>query len=61
MANSRKFVAKTRDISLTVRRAESFNISYVNCEKDMFEIEENQDGIKLIQTKKSQLFTGFIG
>ena len=59
MANSRKFVAKTRDISLTVRRAESFNISYVNCEKDMFEIEENQDGIKLIQTKKVSAFYWF--
>ncbi|MCT7786055.1 MAG: DUF4097 family beta strand repeat-containing protein, partial [Lactobacillus iners] len=47
--NSRKFVAKTKDISLTVRRAESFSISYVDCKKDMFQIEENQDGIKFFQ------------
>lgn len=56
MANSRKFVAKTRDVSLTVRAAESFSISYVNCEKDMFQIEENQEGIKLIQTEKVSAF-----
>lgn len=49
MANSRKFVAKTKDVSLTVRRAESFSISYVDCKKDMFQIEENQDGIKFFQ------------
>ncbi len=36
MANSRKFVAKTKDVSLTVRRADSFSISYVNCEKIYF-------------------------
>lgn len=52
MANSRKFVAKTKDVSLTVRRAESFSISYVDCEKDMFQIEENQDGIKFFQREK---------
>ena len=56
MANSRKFVAKTKDVSLTVRRAESFSISYVNCEKDIFHIEENQDGIKLVQTEKVSAF-----
>ena len=56
MANSRKFVAKTKDVSLTVRRADSFNISYVNCEKDVFGIDENQDGIKLVQTKKVSAF-----
>ena len=33
MANSRKFVAKTKDVSLTVKRAESFSISYVDCKK----------------------------
>lgn len=49
MANSRKFVAKTKDVSLTVRRAEAFSISYVDCKKDMFQIEENQDGIKFFQ------------
>lgn len=54
--NSRKFVAKTKDVSLTVRRADSFNISYVNCEKDVFGIEENQDGIKLVQTEKVSAF-----
>lgn len=53
MANSRKFVAKTKDVSLTVRRAESFSISYVDCEKDMFQIEENQDGIKFFQIEKA--------
>ena len=56
MANSRKFVAKTKDVSLTVRRADSFSISYVNCEKDIFHIEENQDGIKLVQTEKVSAF-----
>ena len=56
MANSRKFVAKTKDVSLTVRRADSFNISYVNCEKDIFHIEKNQDGIKLVQTEKVSAF-----
>lgn len=53
MANSRKFVAKTKDVSLTVRRAESFSISYVDCKKDMFQIEENQDGIKFFQREKA--------
>ena len=53
MANSRKFVAKTKDVSLTVKRAESFSISYVDCEKDMFQIEENQDGIKFFQREKA--------
>ena len=56
MANSRKFVAKTKDVSLTVRRADSFSISYVNCEKDIFHIEENQDDIKLVQTEKVSAF-----
>ncbi|MFU0539269.1 hypothetical protein [Gardnerella vaginalis] len=56
MANSRKFVAKTKDVSLKVRRADSFSISYVNCEKDVFGIEENQDGIKLVQTEKVSAF-----
>ena len=56
MANSRKFVAKTKDVSLTVRRADSFSISYVNCEKDIFHIEENKDGIKLVQTEKVSAF-----
>ena len=56
MVNSRKFVAKTKDVSLTVRRADSFSISYVNCEKDIFHIEENQDGIKLVQTEKVSAF-----
>lgn len=52
MANSRKFVAKTKDVSLTVKRAESFSISYVDCKKDMFQIEENQDGIKFFPKRK---------
>ncbi|EPI49219.1 hypothetical protein HMPREF1581_00245 [Gardnerella vaginalis JCP8108] len=56
VANSRKFVAKTKDVSLKVRRADSFSISYVNCEKDVFGIEENQDGIKLVQTEKVSAF-----
>ncbi len=56
MVNSRKFVAKTKDVSLTVRRADSFSISYVNCEKDVFGIDENQDGIKLVQTEKVSAF-----
>nr|WP_217431483.1 DUF4097 family beta strand repeat-containing protein [Gardnerella vaginalis] len=56
VVNSRKFVAKTKDVSLTVRRADSFSISYVNCEKDIFHIEENQDGIKLVQTEKVSAF-----
>ena len=56
MANSRKFVAKTKDVSLTVRRADSFSISYVNCEKDIFCVEENQDGIKFVQTEKVSAF-----
>ena len=56
MVNSRKFVAKTKDVSLTVRRADSFSISYVNCEKDIFHIEENQDDIKLVQTEKVSAF-----
>lgn len=61
MANSRKFVAKTKDVSLTVRRADSFSISYVNCEKDIFCVEENQDGIKFVQTEKVSAFTGLSG
>ena len=56
MANSRKFVAVTRDVSLTVKRANSFNISYVNCEKGNFKIEEDQYGIRLIQTEKVSPF-----
>lgn len=56
MANGRKFAAKTVDIGLTVRRAESFNVSYVNCEKDIFKTEENQDGIQLVQTEKVPAF-----
>lgn len=56
MSNSKKFVAKTGDISLTVRRADSFSISYVNCKKDIFKIKENQDGIELIQTEKVSAF-----
>ncbi|MDF0753365.1 DUF4097 family beta strand repeat-containing protein [Gardnerella greenwoodii] len=56
MVNSRKFVAETKDVSLTVRRADSFSISYVNCEKDVFGIDENQDGIKLVQTEKVSAF-----
>ena len=56
MVNSRKFVAKTKDVSLTVRRADSFSISCVNCEKDVFGIDENQDGIKLVQTEKVSAF-----
>ncbi|MDK7063180.1 hypothetical protein [Gardnerella vaginalis] len=56
MADSRKFVAKTKDVSLAVRRADSFSISYVNCEKDVFGIDENQDGIKLVQTEKVSAF-----
>ena len=59
MVNIRKFVAKTIDINVTVRRADSFNISYANCEKDIFEIEENQDGIKLVQTEKVSAFYWF--
>lgn len=61
MANSRKFVAKTRDISLTVKRADSFNISYVNCEKGKFKLEEDQNAIRLIQTEKISPFTGYSG
>lgn len=61
MANSRKFVAKTKDVSLTVKRAESFSISYVDCEKDMFQIEENQDGIKFFQRERRRLATGLVG
>lgn len=38
MANSRKFVAKTKDVSLTVRRVEFFLFIYVNCEKDVAEV-----------------------
>lgn len=56
MANSRKFVAETRDISLTVKRADSFNISYVNCEKGKFKLEEDQNAIRLIQTEKISPF-----
>lgn len=56
MVNSRKFVAKTRDISLTVKRADSFNISYVNCEKGKFKLEEDQNAIRLIQTEKISPF-----
>ena len=56
VANNRKFLAHTKDASLTVRTAESFSISYVNCEKDIFKIEENQDGIKLVQTEKVSAF-----
>lgn len=52
VVNSRTFVAKTKDISLTVRRDDSFSISYINCEKNILKIEENQDGIKIFQTKK---------
>ena len=52
VVNSRTFVAKTKDISLTVRRDDSFSISYINCEKNIFKVEENQDGIKIFQTEK---------
>ncbi|EFU82426.1 hypothetical protein HMPREF0576_0795 [Mobiluncus holmesii ATCC 35242] len=56
MANSRKFVAVTRDVSLTVKRADSFNISYVNCKKGNFKIEEDQNAIRLIQIEKISPF-----
>lgn len=56
MANSRKFVAETRDISLTVKTADSFNISYVNCEKGKFKLKDDQNAIRLIQTEKISPF-----
>lgn len=52
MASGRKFVAKTKDINLTVNRGYSFSVRYVNCKKELFQIEETQSGIKFVQTKK---------
>ena len=52
MANSRKFVAKTKDVNLIVNRADSLSVRYVNCKKELFQIEETQSGIKFVQTKK---------
>lgn len=52
MASGRKFVAKTKDINLTVNRAGSFSVRYINCKKELFQIEETQSGIKIVQTKK---------
>lgn len=36
MASGRKFVAKTKDINLTVNRADSFSVRYVNCKKKSY-------------------------
>lgn len=52
MASGRKFVAKTKDVNLTVNRADSFSVRYVNCKKELFQIEETQSGIKFVQIKK---------
>ncbi|WP_449675423.1 DUF4097 family beta strand repeat-containing protein [Eggerthellaceae bacterium PR-HUZ602407-17] len=56
MTQSRKFTAHTKDIGLTIKRADAFNITYSNCKKDIFQIEENQNGIKLVQTEKVPSF-----
>lgn len=52
MASGGKFVAKTKDINLTVNRGDSFSVRYVNCKKELFQIEETQSGIKFVQIKK---------
>lgn len=52
MASDRKFVAKTKDIKLTVNRGDSLGVRYANCKKELFRIEETQSGIKFVQIKK---------
>ena len=50
--NNKKFIAETKDVRLTVKHADTFGVSFVNCEQDILRIEEAQNVIRLIQTKK---------
>lgn len=56
MENNRKFIAKMKDVRITVKGSDAFSVRYVNCEKDKFEIERNQEGVKLVQTEKMSSF-----
>ena len=49
---NKKFIAETKDVRLTVKRADTFGVSFVNCEQDILRVEEAQNVIRLIQTKK---------
>ena len=49
---NKKFIAETKDVRLTVKRADTFGVSFVNCEQDMLRVEEAKNVIRLIQTKK---------
>ncbi len=62
MANSRKFVAKTKDVSLTVKRAESFSISYVDCKKRYVSDWRKSRRYKILsKEKRRRLVTGLVG
>lgn len=50
--DNKKFIAETKDVRLTVKRADTFGVSFVNCEQDILRVEEAQNVIRLIQTKK---------
>lgn len=50
--DNKKFIAETKDIRLTVKCADTFGVSFVNCEQDILRVEEAQNVIRLIQTKK---------
>ena len=41
--NNKKFIAETKDVRLTVKRADTFGVSFVNCEQDMLRVEEAQN------------------
>lgn len=50
--DNKKFIAETKDVCLTAKRADTFGVSFVNCEQDILRVEEAQNVIRLIQTKK---------
>ena len=50
--DNKKFIAEMKDVRLTVKRADTFGVSFVNCEQDILRVEEAQNVIRLIQTKK---------
>ena len=54
--DNKKFIAETKDVRLTVKRADTFGVSFVNCEQDILRVEKVQNVIRLIQTKKSFSF-----
>ena len=41
--DNKKFIAETKDVRLTVKCADTFGVSFVNCEQDILRVEDAQN------------------